>query len=144
MKTNKGKIDNHIPKFSKVYKISVGLSALALLSGCATVFCGSTKEVEFKTYPSGAEIYASTPDNQSGIYLGISPLTADVPRETRTLIIKKSGYKVARIHSGRRFSFFPLILDIIYWPTIFVDAYTGSCYTLKDSHDIILQKEDVK
>lgn len=141
MKTNKGKIDNHIPKFSKVYKISVGLSALALLSGCATVFCGSEAEVKFESTPSGADVYASTPDNQSGIYLGRTPLTADVPRETRTIILRKPGYEEMRVHSGRKFSFFPMIIDALWWPTLIVDAYTGSCYSLKESHNVTLQKK---
>lgn len=143
MKISKQNPRAYFGKCAKLLRVFMPLSGLAL-AGCATVFCGSTKEVVFETSPSGAEVYASTPDNNDGIYLGLTPLTADVPRETRTIIIRKAGYKELRVHSGRRFSFFPMIIDALWWPTLIVDAYTGSCYTLKSRHNITLQRNNTK
>ena len=109
-----------------------------IFSGCATVFTRSTAPVEIESTPSGASVYAMY--ESAEIFVGKTPLTARIPRECRAIKLKKEGYEPLTVSSGRSFEFFPMILDVIFWPTLIVDAYTGRCYSLQSEHQITLEK----
>lgn len=128
------------PSITNLLKAAPAIAAAVALSGCATAFTGTESEVSIKSTPPNADAYASTADGQS-VYLGKTPLTAKVPKESRALILKKSGYEDASVPTGRKFAFFPFALDIFCWPTFIVDAYTGACYELKPEHDVRLSPQ---
>ncbi len=69
------------------------LALAALLSGCATIFSGTSDNVTFTSDPSNVKIYFD------GRYMGTTPLTFEVPRvgfavaNLKTIKAEKQGYK---------------------------------------------------
>jgi hypothetical protein len=69
------------------------LALATLLSGCATLFSGTSDKVTFTSDPSKVKIYFD------GRYMGTTPLTFEVPRvgfavaNLKTIKAEKAGYK---------------------------------------------------
>ncbi|MCP3966371.1 MAG: PEGA domain-containing protein [Lentisphaerae bacterium] len=95
-----------------------------MLTGCNSIFVGSTQKVTIDTKPQDAKIY-----DAQGNYLGTTPAKLTLPRgENKTLKLKKEGYDTATIFMNRKVEWWPFVLDIIVWPTIFVDWATGAMF----------------
>ena len=105
----------------------------AIFTNCATIFKGSTEEVNFYSKPSGAEVYIN------GQYRGNTPLLNLKLKSNKDYFIeiKKDGFVThsKTIHSELSFGY--LVLDILFTGLlgVIVDASTGAWYTF-DENDI--------
>ena len=113
-------------------KILAFLVLISLLGSCATIFKGTTEEVNLYSKPSDAEVYVN------GQYRGTTPLVNLKLKSNRDYFIeiKKSGFTTYTKTINSELSVGYLILDILggLVPVI-VDASTGAWYTL-DENDI--------
>ena len=76
----------------KFYKIGLFFSFIAvaslILSSCATIFKGSTDDVNFSSDPSGAKVYVN------GMLLGTTPVQLELKSKiSYTIEFKKEGYQ---------------------------------------------------
>lgn len=92
-----------------------------LLSGCATIFSGSSDQVEFKSMPEGARVEVN------GVSVGRTPMTANIKRNITapTVQLKLNGYETQQILMQNSFNAVSL-LNIFFWPGFIVDAVTGT------------------
>jgi uncharacterized protein YceK len=91
------------------------------LSGCATIFTGTTDNVTFNSVPSGAKI------DINGNTVGRTPITIPMRRgfTPPQVQLKLDGYESKNIQVQNSFNTVS-ILDILFWPAFIVDAATGS------------------
>ncbi len=109
-----------------MYKLILGIIALSLLSGCATVIKGRTQTVPVSSDPTGAEIIVNN------VSMGITPAELELRRKDDHLItLEKDGYAPASV---------PVLKSVggAVWGNILaggligwgVDASTGAQYNL--------------
>ena len=116
----------------KIFVI-VFLLLVLMLGGCATIFKGTTEEVNFYSRPPGAEVYVN------GQFRGYTPLLKLTLKSNRDyhIEIRKDGFVTHStvIHSDLSIGY--LILDVVFTGLIgvIIDASTGAWYTL-DENDI--------
>ena len=92
-----------------------------LLSGCATIFTGSSDNVTFKSVPEGAKVEIN------GATVGRTPITIPLKRSLSApqVQLKLDGYDTKYIMVQNSFNTIA-ILDVLFWPGFIVDAATGS------------------
>ena len=98
------------------------LSALAVsLSGCATIFTGSTDNLTFKSIPDGAKVEVN------GNSIGRTPISSPIKRSLTPpqVQLKLDGYESKNITLQNGFNGVS-ILNIFFWPGFIVDAATGT------------------
>jgi len=104
-----------------ITKLALATTVVAVLTGCASIAGDNTRQVKVDSYPQGAAIYV---DNQQ---YGTTPAVITLPSYIyggKNVLLKKHGYQDHGMTVNT--SFQPIaILDILFWPTIFVDAATG-------------------
>ena len=65
----------------------VGVFALHVTSGCATLIDGSTQPVTFRSLPEGATVYVE------GVARGKTPVVLELDRQSETIVeVQKDGY----------------------------------------------------
>ena len=95
--------------------------AVILLSGCATIFTGSSDTITFKSVPEGAKVEIN------GANIGRTPVTVPIKRNLTApqVQVKLDGYETQYVMLQSSFNWVA-ILDIFCWPTFIIDAATGS------------------
>lgn len=104
----------------------IGLSVL--IAGCATIFKGSSADVQVNSSPSGADVYINEIDR------GSTPQTLSLKRNKNyVLTFKKEGYEDVNMEIDKKFDIGTTVVGNIFsWGLlgIIVDAATGAAYTL--------------
>ncbi len=106
-------------RFTAMVMILVMLPAL---SGCGTLFQGTTQTLQATTTPSGASVTASP---SGGTYT--TPASIELARKNSyRLRFERDGYEPAEVLIEKKLSATYLILDIFTGPVgVIVDAITG-------------------
>lgn len=103
-------------------KQAIIVTLLLTINGCASIAGDNTRTVNVVSKPSGAAIYV---DNKK---YGVTPANINLPTYIyggKNITLKKYGYQEEAIMVNTQFQ--PIaLLDILAWPTFFIDAATGS------------------
>lgn len=110
----------------------------ALLSGCATLFSGTSDKVTFTSDPSNVKIYFD------GRYMGATPVTFEVPRvgfavaDLKTIRAEKKGYKIQEFKLQTEFNTIAVVNTTSTIPWL-VDFVSGAVtrYSPTDYHLIL-------
>ncbi|QSH40589.1 PEGA domain-containing protein [Lentisphaerota bacterium ZTH] len=106
------------------------------MSGCCSLFVGTTQEVTIDSKPQEAKIY-----DAQGNYLGVTPAKITFPRgKNTTLKLKKEGYDDGTVFMNRNVEWWPFVLDILLWPTMIVDYATGAMFKYDSAYIADLPK----
>jgi hypothetical protein len=95
--------------------------AVIFISGCATIFTGSSDPITFKSVPEGAKVVVN------GASIGRTPVTVPIKRSLTPpqVQIKLDGYDTQYIMLQNSFNGVA-ILDVFFLPGFIVDAATGT------------------
>ncbi len=108
------------------------------LTGCATLFKGTSEEVSFRTSNDPAEVWIN------GQNMGQTPISLKLEsKKTYTIEFKKEGYKTVSQTITNHVGAGWIILDVLggLIPVV-VDAATGAWYSLDQKNvDAILEKQ---
>lgn len=106
----------------KNFKILLVSLFCFILGGCASIAGSNTRQVHINSTPPGAAIYV---DNQK---YGVTPGVVTLPSYIyggKIVTLRKQGYQDTTAVVNTTFQ--PVaLLDILFWPTFFVDALTGN------------------
>ncbi len=94
---------------------------LLVMSGCATIFKGTSDTIHVSSNPAGASVYVD------GANMGSATNSVVVKKSLnpQTLVLKSDGYKDQALLVQR--SFDPVSLfNIFFWPGFIVDAASGA------------------
>ena len=111
---------------------------MIFLSNCATIFKGTTTDVNFKSDPTGAEVYVN------GQKMGTTPVELKLEsKNTYNIEFKKEGYesKIYNItnHVGPNWVILDVLCGLV---PVVVDAATGSWYYLdQDSINVMMETQ---
>lgn len=110
--------------------IVVMLTAIATLSGCASLFNNKTPSVDVASNPEGATVYVN------GNYVGETPVSVDLSvRKEHTITFRKEGYREKTYQVSRTVGIGWVILDILGGlAPLIVDAATGDWFMLETDH----------
>ena len=136
-----------IQLFSLSSLIVAGVASALVLSGCATLFSGSSQEVEIESTPSNASVMVDGKDQ------GTTPTTIEVTRpeqgDAPEITINKEGYQETTLQLERQFNAVTLvniINPLAYFPLgipatgFAVDWYTGALWKYQpDGYTVELQ-----
>lgn len=102
------------------------LPIFMILSGCGTIFSGSTQDMSFDSNVKGVEIYVS------GIKACKTPCVYPLDKGSGNIIItaKKKGYEEQQQILKTKFNNFA-ILNLTGWPSWLVDIATGGMWQYK-------------
>jgi len=109
----------------KKYFVTTSLILIILsvisLGGCATLFKGSTEDINFSSNPSNAKVYVN------GVLRGLTPLPLNLKSDaTYTIEFRKEGYKNRIVVINSDVGAGWIILDILGGGIpIIVDAVSG-------------------
>ncbi len=106
----------------KMINLALICAISLIISGCASIAGDNTRTVKVDSFPSGAGIYV---DNQQ---YGVTPAVITLPTYIyggKAVTLRKKGYQDQTMVVNTKFQ--PIaLLDILFWPTLLVDAGTGS------------------
>lgn len=109
-------------------KIAITALLILTLSGCGTIFKGSSAEVRFNSTPSNATI------SINGIDRGTTPLALNLNRNDNYVInFKKEGYEEVNVEVRKKFDAGTTIVGNLFswWAIgIIVDIASGAAYSL--------------
>jgi len=112
--------------------------ALTMLSGCATIFQGTRNGVTVLSNPPHAKVFVG------GHYMGTTPLDLDLrSNKTHHIKVTKEGYNPSSASLSGSIGVGWVILDLLYFPSLIIDAVTGAWYGL-DSSTVSVQLEPKK
>lgn len=127
---------------NRIKKLS-GLTLFVLIaftfSSCATLFKGSTDEVNFSSDPSGAKVYVN------GSLMGTTPVQLELKsNKTYTIEFKKDGYETKTVILNNSVGAGWIILDVLGGLIpIIIDAATGNWYELDQDHlNAVLEQQN--
>lgn len=91
------------------------------LSGCATIFSGSSDNVTFNSTPEGAKVEIN------GNSVGRTPVTVPIKRTLTPpqVQLKLDGYESRNVMVQNSFNGVS-VLNIFFWPGFIIDAATGT------------------
>lgn len=106
----------------KMLKIAAACAISLAVVGCASIAGSNTRMVKVESVPAGASV------KMDGQNVGTTPAVVTLPTYIyggKTLTLSKRGYQDQNRVINT--SFQPIaILDILFWPSIIIDAATGS------------------
>ena len=110
----------------KSVTIFVLVSFILLLSNCATIFKGTSEEVNFNSEPQKAEVFVN------GQSMGVTPIALKLEsKKTYTIEFRKDGYKSKTYNITNHVGAGWIILDVLAGLVgVIVDAATGAWYSL--------------
>lgn len=110
----------------KAISIFVIISFFLLSSSCATLFKGTSQEVNFNSDPQKAEVWVN------GTKMGVTPLALKLEsKKTYTIEFKKEGYETKSYNITNHIGAGWIILDVLAGLVgVIVDAATGAWYSL--------------
>lgn len=127
-------------------KIFFVLSLLSL-SGCATVFTGSTQTISIKVEDNASKdaltgVSCNVTDSHGGHYvLSSNPgvITVTKGNGPLTVLCKKPGYQQVNTSVGDSFNGATLV-NVIFWPGFLVDGASGA-YRKYPSHYVVAMEK---
>ena len=122
----------------KTISIFLIVSFVFLLSNCATLFKGTTDEVNFASDPQAAEVYVN------GQLMGETPIALSLKvNKTYTIEFRKEGYKSQTYTINNSVGAGWVILDVLAGLIgVIVDAATGAWYSLdQENVNAVLKKQ---
>jgi len=137
-------------KLKKCFKISredlmkrfvsilVIISFIFLSSNCATLFKGTSEELNLNSDPQRAKVYLN------GIKMGETPVTLKLEcKKTYTIEFKKEGFETQTYNITNHVGAGWIILDVLAGLIgVIVDAATGAWYSLDQKNvNAILEKQ---
>lgn len=106
----------------KMLKIAAACAISFAVVGCASIAGSNTRMIKVESVPAGATV------KMDGQNFGTTPAVVTLPTYIyggKTLTLSKRGYQDQ--NKVVNTSFQPIaILDILFWPSIIIDAATGS------------------
>jgi len=112
------------------------LSLILGLTGCGTIFTGSSDQVHFTAGEGaeGAKLYLN------GRPYGKLPVTVDLDKsKSYNYVVKKEGYQEGYGYVQKNFNGVAL-LNIFFWPGFLVDVATGGLHSLEEDVWINMDK----
>ncbi|MCC8369455.1 MAG: hypothetical protein LN573_05280 [Rickettsia endosymbiont of Oxypoda opaca] len=130
-------------QFNNIVKFSTLLMIIISLSGCATIFSGTTQDINIKVIDTKTNglldgAVCTITDGSGGNYILINnPGIVKVRRSSGAVIVncKKDNYKQLNIAVGDDFNCVTLV-NVLFWPGFIVDAISGS-YKKYPSHYLV-------
>lgn len=106
------------------------LVIIGLMSGCATLFHGSSDKINFSSDPSGAQVFVN------GQLMGTAPLELKLEsKHSYNIEFRKEGYQNKTVVVTASVGGGWIILDVLFGLVpIIVDAATGDWYSLDQEH----------
>jgi len=106
--------------------LSLFIIASFIFSSCATIFKGSTDEVNISSDPSGAKIYIN------GQYMGETPMPIELKsNKSYTIEFRKNGYENKTVLVNNEIGAGWIVLDVIFGIVpVIIDAATGNWHYL--------------
>ena len=110
----------------KAVSIFTIISIILLVSNCATIFKGTSEEVNFNTEPQKAEVFVN------GQSMGVTPIALKLEsKKTYMIEFRKEGYKSRSYNLTNHVGAGWIILDVLAGLVgVIVDAATGAWYSL--------------
>lgn len=109
-----------------------------LLSGCASIFKGTSTNVDFSSNPEGAKVFVN------GHQMGTTPVELKLEsKKVYHVEFKKEGFETRNFTITNHVGVGWIILDVIFGLVpVVVDAATGAWYNLdQDNVNAILEKQ---
>lgn len=122
----------------KVVSVFLLFSFIFLISSCATLFKGTTEEVNFSSDPQRAEVWVN------GIKMGETPVALKLEcKKTYTIEFKKEGFEARTYTINNHVGAGWIILDVLAGLVgVIVDAATGAWYSLDQKNvNAVLKKQ---
>lgn len=127
-------------------KALLGLSFLFVLASCATIMSGTSQliyvqAIDKNTHKVIPDAKCSLTNNKGVIFpIQTNPGTVTVVKEygglTANCVAK--GYRQNAVGTGESFNAWTLV-DIIFWPSFFVDAATGAAKKYPSHITVLMQ-----
>jgi hypothetical protein len=118
------------------------VSAITLISGCATVLSGSTQTISVKIIDDKQELVTdakcSITDGIGNTFLLVgNPATVNISRGHGAVVVncKKPGYRQMNMAVGDDFNALTVV-NVLFWPGFIVDVATGA-YKKYPSHYMV-------
>ncbi|MFC2164019.1 PEGA domain-containing protein [Acidobacteriota bacterium] len=114
------------------------ISLILFLSNCATLFKGTSEEVNFNSDPQAADVYVN------GQNLGKTPVALKLKvNKTYAIEFRKDGYKSMSYNINNSVGAGWVILDVLAGLIgVIVDAATGAWYSLdQENVNAVLEKQ---
>lgn len=119
--------------------LSIFLVLSFLLQGCASMFCGGSKQALYvESTPSGADVTYHKPtgkDKEEATAVGKTPVVVNVPKRKAGIIeIQKEGYNPISVNLTKKVEgwFWGNFLWLLIWPVcpvaFLVDGISGSMF----------------
>ncbi len=124
----------------KTTSILVIISFFLLSSSCATLFKGTSEEVNFNSDPTKAEVWVN------GVKMGETPVALKLAsKKTYTIEFKKEGFETKAYTITNHVGAGWVILDVLAGLVgVIVDAATGAWYSLDQKNvNAILEKQQL-
>lgn len=122
----------------RVTSICLIISFFFLSSSCATLFKGTSQEVNFNSDPQKAEVWVN------GTKMGETPIALKLEcKKTYTIEFKKEGYETKSYTITNHVGAGWIILDVLAGLVgVIVDAATGAWYSLDQKNvNAVLEKQ---
>ncbi len=126
---------------AKSFRLGATVSAVLAMVGCATITGGSRETVSINSTPSDAMIRVDGGADYT------TPASISLPRgKDHTIVIRKTGYKPARVELTRTFRALPTIAGNILWllPGVIVDGFSGGMWKFERNHVSVTLAPDAK
>jgi len=122
---------------NRAISIVVLISLFFLISSCATLFKGTTEEINFNSNPIGVEVWID------GKMMGKTPVKFKLSvKKTYVIEFKAEGYETRTVNLTNHVQAGWIILDVLggLIPVI-IDAVTGAWYTIDEKYvNVTLKK----
>lgn len=122
----------------KVASYALLFSLLLFVSGCATLFKGTSEEVRFGSEPQKAEVWVN------GVKIGETPISLKLEsKKAYHIEFRKDGYKSATRNIANHIGAGWIILDVLAGLVpVIIDAATGAWYSLDQKNvDAVLERQ---
>jgi len=119
--------------------IAVMLVFSFVFSGCATIFKGSKRGIDFASDPAGAQVFVN------GIARGSTPISIKLEsNKSYDIEFKRDGYATKTYHISSAVGGGWIVLDLIFgFVPLIVDAATGNWMELdQDNINAVLEKQN--
>ena len=101
-----------------------------ILTGCATIFHGSSDKIDFSSNPTGAKVYVN------GQFMGTAPFQLKLEsKHSYNIEFRKEGYENKIVVVTNSVGAGWIVLDVLFGLVpVIIDAATGNWYSLDQEH----------
>lgn len=124
----------------KVISVFLLFSFIFLVSNCATLFKGTSADVNLNSDPQRAEVYVN------GALMGNTPVALKMEsKKTYTIEFRKEGFKPRTYTISNHVQAGWIILDVLFGLLgVIIDAATGAWYELDEKNvNAILERQQL-